>query len=325
VFPRRYPNFELRSSIFHLRSSTQRSRAAFHSPITHRRRSYGAQEADHHSRPTQRERTRAVTLGTPKLFRAGGLREGESVTPERSVGGFTLIELLVVVGIIAILMVLVVPAFKNIKSGTDATSAAYTIKGALDAARTYAKANNTYTWVGFYEENTTASSPTNSVPPYPGKGRLLSATVASKDGTKIFEDADPVAALPSDRISQVGKLVKVEGIHLTDIGNPSPTPSPTPVPDTVPARPYTPYTEGSPFDNFNRISSDSTDTTRFTFTAQNYTFYKTIRFSPRGEANINSTYTLKHEGEIGIKPTNSPNVTAIQFGGIGGDVKIYRR
>ena len=50
-------------------------------------------------------------------------------------------------------MVLVVPAFTTIKSGTDATSAAYTIKGVLDTARTYAKANNTYVWVGFYEED----------------------------------------------------------------------------------------------------------------------------------------------------------------------------
>ena len=55
-------------------------------------------------------------------------------------------------GIIALLMVLVAPAFTSIKSGTDVTSAAYTIKGALDTARTYAKANNTYTWVGFFEE-----------------------------------------------------------------------------------------------------------------------------------------------------------------------------
>ena len=104
------------------------------------------------------------------------------------------------------------------------------------------------------------------------------------------------------------------------------------MPDTIPARPDTPYTEGSPFDHFNRISSDSIDTTRFTFTAQNYTFYKTIRFNPRGDANINSTYNLKHEGEIGIKPThgaavdpNSPNVVAIQFTGLGGDIKIYRQ
>jgi Tfp pilus assembly protein FimT len=137
-----------------------------------------------------------------------------------------LLELLVVIGIIALLMVLVVPAFTNIKSGTDATSAAYTIKGALDTARTYAKANNTYTWVGFYEENTTATTPTNNTPAYPGRGRVLLAIVASKDGTKIYQDTDPSASLPSDRISQIGKLVRIEGVHLTYIGNPSPTPRP---------------------------------------------------------------------------------------------------
>jgi prepilin-type N-terminal cleavage/methylation domain-containing protein len=245
---------------------------------------------------------------------------------------FTLLELLIVIGIIAILLVLIAPAFTTLKGAGDVTSAAYTIKGALDTARTYAKANNTYTWVGFYEEDTTATTPTNNMPAYPGKGRILLAIVASKDGSKIFEDTDPAATLPADRISQVGKLVRVEGIHLTDIGNPSPTPNPTPVPDTLLARPYTPYTEGLPFDHFNRISSDSSDNTLFPFAAQNYTFYKTIRFSPRGEANINSTYTLKHEGEIGIKQTHgnavdtsSPNVVAIQFTGVGGNIKIYRK
>jgi len=227
---------------------------------------------------------------------------------------------------------LIAPAFTSMKSGTDVTSAAYTIKGVLDTARTYAKANNTYVWVGFYEEDTTATTPTNNTPAYPGKGRILLATVASKDGTSIYKDTDPGASLPPDRITQIGKLITIEGTHLTDIGNPSPTPNPTPVPDTVPARPSTPYTDGSPFDHFNRISSDSSDTTLFPFTAQNYTFYKTVRFNPRGDANINSTYSLKHEGEIGVKPThgtlvdtNSPNVSAIQFTGVSGNVKIYRK
>ncbi len=59
--------------------------------------------------------------------------------------GFTLLELLIVVGIIGLLLVLMAPAFTYIKGGTDVTSAAYTIKGVLDTARTYAKANNTYT------------------------------------------------------------------------------------------------------------------------------------------------------------------------------------
>ena len=70
----------------------------------------------------------------------------------KSIRGFTLIELLIVVGIIGLLLVLMAPAFTTIKGGTDVTSAAYTIKGVLDTARTYAKANNTYTWVGFSEE-----------------------------------------------------------------------------------------------------------------------------------------------------------------------------
>ena len=59
---------------------------------------------------------------------------------------FTLLELLVVIGIIATLMVLVAPAFTNRKTADDITNAAYTIKGLCEQARSYAKANHTYTW-----------------------------------------------------------------------------------------------------------------------------------------------------------------------------------
>ena len=71
--------------------------------------------------------------------------------------GFTLLEMLIVVAIIGLLLVLIAPAFTYIKGGTDVTSSAYTIKDVLDTARTYAKANNTYTWVGFYEEDVSQS------------------------------------------------------------------------------------------------------------------------------------------------------------------------
>src|SRR5213592_809810 len=73
---------------------------------------------------SQRERARGSC-------RAVALREG----------GFTLLELLVVIGIIAILMVLIAPAFTSIKTGNNVTSAAYAIKGVLDQARTYANEN----------------------------------------------------------------------------------------------------------------------------------------------------------------------------------------
>ena len=243
--------------------------------------------------------------------------------------------MLVVIGIIAILLVAIVPAFTKIKTAGDITNAANTIKDALEQARAFAMANNTYVWVGFYEENTTASAPTVSNPPYPGKGRIVLATVFSKDGTKIFDDNDPTASLPAGAISTLGKLIKIEGIHLTDIGAPpSPTPVPTPMADSLDGRPDWPYTDGAGIgaDHYNRINSDSADTTRFKFTALSYTFPKTIRFSPRGEANPNSTYSLKNAAEFGLRPTHgntvdalSRNVVAVQFAGIGGNFKIYRQ
>src|SRR5438876_862300 len=64
--------------------------------------------------------------------------------------GFTLLELLVVMAIIAILIVLVAPAFTNIKGGNDITTSAYTITGALEQARNYAMSNNTYVYLGLY-------------------------------------------------------------------------------------------------------------------------------------------------------------------------------
>src|SRR6266542_563891 len=120
------------------------------------------------------ERTMRIA---PSQSRNGFTREKQR---ERA-NAFTLLELLIVVGIIGLLLVLVAPAFTSIKRGTDVTSAAYTIKSVLDTARTYAKANDTYTWVGFYEENTENPASPNS--DTPAVGRLIMSLVASKDGT----------------------------------------------------------------------------------------------------------------------------------------------
>src|SRR5947199_7756596 len=132
----------------------------------------------------------SVAEREPHAGRARLLAKAFGVAQRRR--AFTLLEMLVVMGIIAILMVLVAPAFTTIKSGTDATSAAYTIKGILDQARTYAMANNTYTWVGFYEEN--VSNPTSPNPDAPAIGRLIMSIVASKDGTEVYTSVSSPAA-----------------------------------------------------------------------------------------------------------------------------------
>ena len=265
-----------------------------------------------------------------------------SQPPHRQPCGFTLIELVGVIAIIIALTALLVPAFTSLKGAGDIAQAAHTIAGVFEQARTYAVANNTYVWVGIYEENTTASAPTNATPPYPGKGRVILAMVAANDWTTGCQDPASSAsnriALSPSQITQVGRFVTIENIHITDIG-PPPPPNSSPAPDSnsIAGRPDFPYTSGSPaFDYQNRISSDdnhsSFNQTLHPFVAQGYTFHKTVRFSPRGEANINGTYVLRRVVEIGLKPTHgnvvdlrSANVIAIQFSGVTGKYKVYRQ
>ena len=251
---------------------------------------------------------------------------------------FTLIELLVVIGIMLAVMAMLAPAFTGLKNAADVTNGAYAIAGFLEQARNHAVSKNTFVWVGFYEEAAGTTTPTAGPPPYLGKGQLIIAAVASKDGSTTCEDPDSTSSAPipltASLIHPVGKLLRIENAHMADIGPPVPAPNQNP--NTIDGRSDLPYTYGNPFDYQNRISSDDTHSptnqTRFPFVAQGYTFYKTIRFSPAGEANINATYSLRRVAEIGLIPThgttvevNNRNVVAIQFTGLGGNFKIFRR
>jgi type II secretory pathway pseudopilin PulG len=243
--------------------------------------------------------------------------------------------MLVVMGIIAILMVLVAPAFTSLKSAGDVTNAAYTIKGVLDTARTYAKANNTYVWVGFYEEDVSVPSPAPA-----GIGRVVMSVVASKDGTMIYNPSSPLQ-ITTTQLIQVGKLTKIENVHLAGDALFTATPS-TPTGSTFDYRPRVTYRIASPPN-----ASPPDSTTPFNYPVGNpapagqYTFFKVVQFSPGGEARIdNSTvdvngtaiYPLQVAAEIGLRATHgttvdtiSPNVVAIQFGGLGANVRIYRK
>ena len=133
---------------------------------------------------------------------------------------FTLLELLIVVGIIGLLMVLIAPAFTTMKSGSDFTNAVYGIQGVLENARTYAKANRTYVFVGFAEVDSSVDpsvSPqvTTGATPY---GRVAVAVVASKDGTRHFQYA--TSGQGSDWQSNYADSSKPEyrGGHLLAVG-----------------------------------------------------------------------------------------------------------
>lgn len=270
------------------------------------------------------------------------------------ISAFTLLELLIVIGIIALLLVLIAPAFTSLKGAGDVTSAAYTIKGVLDTARTYAKANNTYSWVGFFEEDI-------SNPPNPGTGRLMMSIVASKDGNNLGADPSSNATgtenwIDPTQLTQVGKLVKIDNIHLPLFNICANCRGETF--DTRPSVQQDPVVgyNASRFGELNALPPNTApyDTinnglTKFPFQypvgnpapPRQYSFRRTLRFNPRGECRINSTYDVRKIVEIGLLQTHGTtippgtgtgslinydgNVAAVQITGFGGHVKIYRR
>ncbi len=288
------------------------------------------------SRVRFHRRVRAFTL--PE--RRG--RHAFTLPKQRAHFAFTLIELLVVIGIITVLMVLIAPAFNSLKTADEITNTAYTMKGAIEQARTYAKANNTYSWVGFYEEDGSKSSIN---PPTPGTGRLIISIVASNNGTRIYGSSS--APIDPTQLIQVGKLIKIDNVHLPQFAIGSGTGESfdtRPAPDWNSSNQY----QDSMFGELNSAAQSSPHTdTQFPFqypvgnpapTAQ-YTFRKTLQFSPSGENRINSTYDIRRIIEIGLLPTRGSvapatsggtgkyagNIAALQISGFGSNVKIYRR
>ena len=255
--------------------------------------------------------------------------------------GFSLVELLVVIAIITILTVVAIPAFNSIKGGSDITKAAYDVAGVLDNARAYAMANNTFVYVGIAEVDSaadpSASPQTNTISPAVG-GRVVVATVASKDGTRGYDVTSSTLPSPAcwDNYNNganfvaIGKLHRFENVHMTasflDIPNSVGTSRPT-------------VSGGTGGTGYILGSATCTSVTPFDWPlgkaigAGQYSFAKVINFDPQGVPRIQTatnTDALVQNMEIGLWPARGKtvpakaNAAAIQINGITGATRIYR-
>ena len=264
-----------------------------------------------------------------------------------SVRGFTLLELLIVVGVIGFLLVLITPAFTSMKSGGDFTNGIYGIQGVLENARTYAKANRRYVFVGFAEVDASVDPSvtpqvTTGATPY---GRVAVAVVASKDGTRQFAYA--ASGQGTDwttnysngaHLFAVGKLQRYENLHLlVDFGSWTPTAHPNS--NMARYQPSgAPYTLGADWTGITPATPFSWPLGSSLGNGQ-YNFTRVICFDPTGIARIATSTNadaIAHIMEIDLQPTHGTmvppaptnqdagNHAVVQLGTTDGAVRVYR-
>jgi prepilin-type N-terminal cleavage/methylation domain-containing protein len=204
--------------------------------------------------------------------------------------GFTLVEMLAVVGIVGVLLVLLVPAFTSMSTSNTVTSEANSIKGVLENARTYAKANHTYVFVGIAEVDVSVDpllrpQVTTGAVPY---GRIAVAMVASRDGSRHFDYRTASQGLDwrngydnGANLMPVGKLEVFENLHFIGLNFGSWTP--TSHPNSSMAR-Y--QISGYNIGTLNSVTPFSWPLGSSLDDGYQYRFDKVIIFDPRGVARV---------------------------------------
>jgi prepilin-type N-terminal cleavage/methylation domain-containing protein len=212
--------------------------------------------------------------------------------------GFSLVELLVVMAVLVVMLSLAGPAMNALKGANDVNQAAADLSSTLEQARAYAMANNTFTYVGFYQDETDGV-----------KTKL--AVFASKDGTRDSSAAN---------LQQVSRVKALENAKFAKL-------------DTYPddyqndKRPTDPSV-------VEKIADTNKGITLSTTGSNSINFDYVLRFAPSGLAqadNLQPTQPDNPKGyyEIALRQTRGKaempgNSAVVQVSGLTGAVQTYR-
>jgi hypothetical protein len=247
------------------------------------------------------------------------------------------------------------PALTGLTGAQGVTKAAYEISGILDSSRAFAVANHTYVFVGFTEVDVSKSDSTD--PQLSGTGRLVVGSVASKNGSRMFDVYDPTR-WQTEYTSGVNKnglnLVSVVNVQRYDNVHMIQTPGKTPAIPYPLTGQMARYDMTSPTDYTRYIvgCKNFVSATAFTWplgkpmsgsgtdqvTGGKYNFSKVLTFDPQGMPHLQWTSRLENAGwyEIDLQlthgnfaptpPTNANvgNHMAIMINGLTGGNRVLR-
>ncbi len=220
-----------------------------------------------------------------------------------------------VLAIMAVLAVVMTPAFDAFTNAGALNKASADISNTLEYARAYAVGNSTYVYVGFQEVD--GLTPGNSS----GVGRVVVAVIASGDGMRPYTSLSGVPDITTDTVA-VTKIQAFNNIHLAAAA--------TLQNGAMSTRPAADVD----------LSGD-VSTTTFQWPlpgpAQN-TFTKVIEFDSQGVARVQTGNAYRssisgyieiplvtaHGNQVAATTSQIGNQAAIQVDGITGAVHIYR-
>jgi prepilin-type N-terminal cleavage/methylation domain-containing protein len=250
--------------------------------------------------------------------------------------GFSLVEMLTVISIAAILAVLSMPALQGLQSAGGFDKSVYGLADALNLARSYAVANNTYVYVGLTEVDRRQNP--GAVPQVAGSGRVALSIVATTDGTSDYSSSNSSVWTSAGNgtganLTQVRQVQTFDGFHIAATAFPTTTTGNMARPSNLAPSPAQLPAASSPVTPFSLPlgANVTTSSGKFNF---NNTNSEIICFNPQGGVLLNGSVVQWLEidvqpmlgGAVPAAPANvnKGNQAALIIDGVTGAVNVYR-